>query len=152
MTNAMWVGGGRSSCKKYCGIRGFRKCALFGWSDYSQMRLSQFTTSRKASVVINISTGLHSNTRREVVCSHLLLTSQPIAPCILNNVLTHSPYPKCFSSFPEVHIKEGKQSYRTALKNARILRLLMVIHAQRAVVWRKEDKKKSKLRKDPTLL
>lgn len=59
--------------------------------------------------------------------------------CVLNNVLVYSPYPKYFSKFPEVHVKERKQSYRRALKKARILKLLVVIQAQRALIQRKED-------------
>lgn len=69
--------------------------------------------------MISISAGIHSNTRREVLYSHLLLTSLPVTPCVLNKVLAYSPHPKCFSSFPEAHVKEGKTKLQNSIKESK---------------------------------
>lgn len=71
----------------------------------------------------------------------------PASLCVPNSVLAYSPYSKCLSSFPEVHVKEEKQSYRTASKKARILKPLMMIQAQWALIWRKTDTKTNKQKK-----
>lgn len=120
----------------------------------SQMRLTWFSTSWKASIVISISTGIHPNTRREAVWSHLLLTSLIITLCVLNKVLACSPYPKYFSSFPKVHVKEGKQSYRTTLRKGRILKPSMPIQAESSDMKKrglKKKKIKTRNKRDPLL-